>query len=323
MKKIVIIALSGLLALQCVGCSNSSQDSQAVVEEENYTSLLEHGNNLFKQKKYDKALVQYKKAYEKDNTDSQVYASLYKTYTMLKQGEEAEKVIKDAEMNLSKEEYQAFLTRIGKAKLEDENKELRFGQFVEIITTYKGVSLDYNNYFSPPADQECTIEFDDSKVDINKEGSYPLIVSLKPKKGKGLKKGATVVVEAQELEYTPGMYMSNFRMNIRTLPDVNADIVGSFAENVQVVVDQVVQGEDGSYWALFSTGYVCINDGNSEYLSFARPRVPVAADFNNDNNTFLDTVCPAVQGLGGYRSPDTFVGNVNRTISCDDTFLVY
>ncbi|MDO4465863.1 MAG: hypothetical protein Q4C49_02515 [Bacillota bacterium] len=325
MKKILYAFL--LSSLLCVGCANTTTDTnkKEIQEQETYISYLEHGDVLFKQKNYQKAVQNYLKAFEKDRTKSEVYAKLYKAYTELSDKKGCTEIENEAEKNLSEKEYKQFLEQIGKSK-EDKPLEvtnLQFSKAVDQITVYENSVIDYNDYF----EGKCAIEFsmivNDSKVDFQKAGQYPLTVTLKDKKGNVLEKQAIVIVEQSPYEYVPGMYISNYRMNVRSEANVFSSVEGSFASQLQIVIDEIVKADDGSYWGVLSTGYVCIKDSQTEYLSFYRNRVPVSADFNNDNNTFIEQVCPAVNGLGGYRDASTFTGNVNRTMSCDDVFIVY
>lgn len=324
MKKIIYALLASALVFQSVGCADTTKQETEILEQETYSSYLEHGDNLFKQKKYEKALENYQKAYDKDNSKPQIYACLYKVYIELNQKEDSENIQMQAKEILDEEKYKTFLELIGKSENKpEESTSLQFSKAVDQISVYTGTKINYNDYFEGKSNNDFTITFDDSNVNLNKEGEYTLIVTLTDQKGKSLKKEVIVTVMESEYEYSPGMYISLYRMNVRSEANGYASVEGSFAENLEVVVDKVVKADDGSYWAVLSTGYVCIKNSQGEYLTYNRNRVPVAADFNNDNNAFIDQVCPAVNGLGGARGSDTFVGNVNRTMSCDNVFIVY
>ena len=112
-------------------------------------------------------------------------------------------------------------------------------------------------------------------------------------------------------------------MKIRTTPSINASAVGSTAPNYRIIIQEVVKGDNHSYWGRISNGYVCIQDSDNTYMSYTGGLQAHLQQYG-DTISFGVKACgyteeQANAGIGG-----AFPNNgSNYTMLCSGEWLIY
>ncbi|MDO4466618.1 MAG: hypothetical protein Q4C49_06375 [Bacillota bacterium] len=300
-KKLMSASLSFAMLTSIVGCSENNTDKGQNAVTNNTTTnvpeqetkktvedLIQLAEDNFKQGEFGSAKKQLLEAYERIKEAKEpykVYADLYLSYVLTGKKEAAKALHREVldESDEVQNQYMNYMKQIIKdcnlvdmdlpsiSKKEEEkkdNKAPEFTMFSKDIYADVGEHFDYNVFFKAKDESDFTISYDDSKINFNVEGSYPLYVSAQDKYGNKVSDQANIHIVDNSFKYSVGVYKAEYTMNLRKEPTTKSAIVVEVPKGSKMIFHQIMKQSDGSYWGLLTSGYVCIEDANGKYLSY-------------------------------------------------------
>lgn len=334
---------------------NTTEPNTSTEEKKTVEELLKSAEEKLKEGEYGSAKKLLLEAYEnkKDYEESyKIYADLYLTYALLGKKESAKSLHREVLDDLSKEDQTKYLDYMKQIKSEynladvslpeienkkeetekETNKETNkkeetkdtkapeFTMFSSDIYADLGEHFDYNVFFKAKDDSDFTITFDDSKINFNVAGSYPLYVTAKDVYGNTASNQANVHIIDNSFKYGAGIYKANYEMSLRAQPSTSSTCIADIPKDTKMIFEQVSKQSDGSYWGRLSTGYVCIENSQGTYLSYYSDLQIYLAQYN-DLDLFA-TACGFEAGHFGAFGFVTQTG-LNYTILCNEGNVIY
>lgn len=331
----------------------ATQDTQETKTVEELLALAEVG---FKEGEYGSAKKYLVEAYDnkKDAKEPyKIYADLYIVYSLLNKKESAKSIYREILDDLSEEEQKNCLDYMKEVsqknnlnvtipsvdkeeKKEDKKEETKKEETKPAVTTQNDVTppkftkfpkdiyadigerFNYNEFFAASDESQFDLIYDDSKINFNAPGDYVLTVTAKDIHGNQTSATSNIHIVDNSFKYGAGIYKLKYEMNLRSSPSTGSGIVGVIPTGYKVYAGQIYKSSDGSYWAILSNGYVCIEDKTGAYMTYDTALQPHVAQFGDLEK--FSQACGFNIGAFGFTNVPK---GLNVSTTCSAGMIVY